>query len=502
MVSTATPKTRLLLVDDEARLTELLRMELEVEGYEVDVAADGATGLIRARTEPSPDLIVLDWNLPDFSGVDICQRIRSSAITTPILMLTGHDDVADRVTALDAGVDDYLVKPFSIEELMARLRAMQRRASTFSAGSGDGDHPETLQVADLVMNTSTTLRYTFGDVLLSIYEANILLDLEDEARIKAIESLTLSHPEAETVEVWSTGKGTARPQGQPESNDDNSINLRGVPTPSATYIPQMRVGRWLQPGDKYAMVLSQEVAKQIGVGVGDWITIDIPTTRQSDWQVVGLLFEPVDQKLAVASRDTLLKETRQVGQGKSIRVQTLHGDPESEAVTAAELRAIYEGQGYDVLPSTKDTSYRLATRQADQMALLFIILTGMAVMTAIVGAVALSGTLSINVMERTREIGVMRAIGASAGVVAGQFVGEGLILGWLSWLLAIPLSFPAGLLIVRTLSAVLSIELVYQVSWVGIGYWLITITVLAVIASWFPAQKAAQTSVRESLAYV
>ena len=155
MASPAAPKTRLLLVDDEARLTELLAMELEVEGYEVDVAADGATGLIRARSEPAPDLIVLDWNLPDFSGVDICQRIRSSAITTPILMLTGHDDIADRVTALDAGVDDYLIKPFSIEELMARLRAMQRRASTFSSSGVDGQQPETLQVGDLSMNTST-----------------------------------------------------------------------------------------------------------------------------------------------------------------------------------------------------------------------------------------------------------------------------------------------------------------------------------------------------------
>jgi putative ABC transport system permease protein len=354
----------------------------------------------------------------------------------------------------------------------------------------------------MVMNTSTTLRYTFGDVLLSIYEANILLDLENEARIKAVESLTLNHPEVKTVEVWGTSKGTARPQGQPESNDDNTIDLRGIPTPSATYIPQMRAGRWLQAGDEYAVVLSQEVAGQIGVDVGDWITIDIPTTRQSDWQVIGLLFEPVDQKLALVSRDTLLRETRQVGRGKSIRVQTIHGDPDSEAITATELRAIYESQGYDVLPSTKDTSYRLATRQADQMALLFIILTGMAVMTAVVGAVALSGTLSINVLERTREIGVMRAIGASSGAIAGQSVGEGLILGWLSWLLAIPLGFPAGLLIVRTLSAVLSIELVYQVSWAGIWYWLIIITILAVIASWFPAQKAAQTRVRESLAYV
>ena len=147
---------RILLVDDEVRLTELLRLELDVEGYDVEVASDGATGLIKARSNPEPDLIVLDWNLPDFSGVDICQRIRSSGVTTPILMLTGHDDIADRVKALDAGVDDYLVKPFSIEELMARLRAMQRRSQGFS-GSGQGKDSEStfLAVGDLAINMQT-----------------------------------------------------------------------------------------------------------------------------------------------------------------------------------------------------------------------------------------------------------------------------------------------------------------------------------------------------------
>ena len=147
---------RILLVDDEVRLTELLRLELDVEGYDVEVASDGATGLIKARSNPEPDLIVLDWNLPDFSGVDICQRIRSSGVTTPILMLTGHDDIADRVKALDAGVDDYLVKPFSIEELMARLRAMQRRSQGFS-GSGQGKDSEStfLAVGDLTINMQT-----------------------------------------------------------------------------------------------------------------------------------------------------------------------------------------------------------------------------------------------------------------------------------------------------------------------------------------------------------
>jgi putative ABC transport system permease protein len=275
-----------------------------------------------------------------------------------------------------------------------------------------------------------------------------------------------------------------------------------MPVPSNTYIPQVQAGRWLQAEDKYAMVLNQEVAKNIGVGVGEWITVDIPTKGVSDWQVVGLLFEPVDQEVAIVPRESLLREIHQAGRGVSIQIKTLRGDAETEAAVAGDLRATYEKEDYEVLPSIKDTSHRLAHLRAKQMNMVFGILSGMAIMTALVGAVALSGTLAINVLERSREIGVMRAIGASAGVIAGQFIGEGLILGWLSWLLAIPLAVPAGRLIIKAMSGVLHIELAYQVSQAGIWYWFIAITVLSAVASWFPAQKAAQASVRESLAYV
>jgi len=123
----AAQKIHVLLVDDEVNLMELLRLELEFEGYQITVAMNGSSALIAARTEPSPDLLVLDWNLSDFTGIDICRKLRSTGIQIPVLMLTGHGDVSDRVMALDAGVDDYLVKPFSIEELLARLRALQRR---------------------------------------------------------------------------------------------------------------------------------------------------------------------------------------------------------------------------------------------------------------------------------------------------------------------------------------------------------------------------------------
>ena len=166
---------RVLVVDDERRLTDLLRLELDVEGYVVDVADDGASGLIRSRTEPAPDLIILDWNLPDFSGIDICQRMRAGGIHTPILMLTGHDDVHDRVKALDAGVDDYLVKPFSIDELMARLRAMHRRAETFS-GSGSQERQDVvLQVADLTLDTRTRdVKRNGRSIQLSVKEYDLL----------------------------------------------------------------------------------------------------------------------------------------------------------------------------------------------------------------------------------------------------------------------------------------------------------------------------------------
>jgi DNA-binding response OmpR family regulator len=139
----------ILIVDDEERITALLQSELEVEGYMVSVAMDGSSGLIALRSDPAPDLMILDWNLPDFSGLEICERMRSTGLSTPVLMLTAHDDIKDRVNALDTGVDDYLTKPFSIDELLARLRALHRRSCSKPEPQ---THAESLQVADLVLN--------------------------------------------------------------------------------------------------------------------------------------------------------------------------------------------------------------------------------------------------------------------------------------------------------------------------------------------------------------
>ncbi|MFC1976040.1 ABC transporter permease [Chloroflexota bacterium] len=354
----------------------------------------------------------------------------------------------------------------------------------------------------MVLNTQASLVNTFSNELFSIFKANVMLDLQSVERISQVEALTLALPEVKAVEVWGTARGTARPMGQPASYEDNAVQLRGIPLPAITYIPQMRAGRWLQVDDQYAVVLNQALAQEIGVSVGDWITLDIPGQRESDWQVVGLVFEPLDQDTALMPRDTLLYEIGQVGRGRSVRIQTIHEDAAGEWAVATALRTHYEANSYEVIASSTDTAHQLIEQRVNRMDILLTLLSSMAVVIAIVGAIALSGTLSINVMERTREIGVMRAIGASALAVAGQFVGEGLILGWLSWLIAIPLSIPAAQLLISILSILINIELVYQFSGRGVLYWLVIVTVLAIIASWFPAQRAAQTSVRESLAYV
>lgn len=117
---------RVLVIEDEVRMARLLKRALEEEGHAVDVAADGPDGLWMATENPYA-AIVLDVMLPGFDGFELCRRLRAAGVWVPVLMLTARDEVGDRVRGLDAGADDYLVKPFSLLELAARLRALARR---------------------------------------------------------------------------------------------------------------------------------------------------------------------------------------------------------------------------------------------------------------------------------------------------------------------------------------------------------------------------------------
>ncbi len=141
--SVADKSAHILIVEDEEKLAKFVQLELGYEGYEVTVANDGLSGLMAAR-DTEPDLILLDWMMPGLTGVEVCRRLRSTGAMMPVILLTAKDGIEDRVAGLDAGADDYVLKPFSIEELLARVRAHLRR--------NQPEDPEMFQFVDLTLS--------------------------------------------------------------------------------------------------------------------------------------------------------------------------------------------------------------------------------------------------------------------------------------------------------------------------------------------------------------
>lgn len=145
---------KILLVDDEMELTETLSQILNRENYQVDVADNGENGL-KLALENDYDLLILDWMLPKISGLEICQQIRQKSFNTPVLFLTAKDTIDDRVLGLDVGADDYIVKPFELRELLARVRALLRRNNNLETNSSS----QRLKVGDLELDIENQVAY-------------------------------------------------------------------------------------------------------------------------------------------------------------------------------------------------------------------------------------------------------------------------------------------------------------------------------------------------------
>ena len=175
---------RILLVDDEVELTDPLSRLLQRQNYTVDVASDGTTGCDMA-TSGNYDLLILDWMLPGKTGLDICREVRAQSQTTPVLFLTAKDTLDDRVDGLDAGADDYLVKPFELRELLARVRALLRRPPTLET-----------PLARTNNTISNTTNYTTGTVL---QFADLSLNIENQLASRGDRTLELSEKEVQLL---------------------------------------------------------------------------------------------------------------------------------------------------------------------------------------------------------------------------------------------------------------------------------------------------------------
>ena len=259
-------------------------------------------------------------------------------------------------------------------------------------------------------------------------------------------------------------------------------------------------GRSLTPGDGHALLLNEHVANQMGAQVGDRVLMDLDDAGKSEWTIVGFLFDLSGrQTTAYIPIDIYNVEVNQVGRAGVVEIK-------SDATTAAEQEAIAKDlkdylDAHDFKVGSTDTSFKDQQNSSSQFSILTTLLLIMTCLIAVVGSFGLSGTLSINVLERRREIGVMRAVGASSGDVGFIFMTEGLLLGIVSWLIAIPISLLGGQYFVEAIGATIQFSAQYHYSAQGVWLWLGVVVLLSLLASWLPAHRATLISVRESLAY-
>lgn len=358
----------------------------------------------------------------------------------------------------------------------------------------------------MVLGVNDATRFTFGDKLTSIHNYQVNLQFEGMARAQRLEKLALTDPQVAAVESWLVVSGKARPVIQEDSEvTDSRIRIFGLPTDSKLYRAEIREGRWLSTNDKLAVVLTESLAQEKGWQVGDRITLTDSSGREDDWQVVGITYDPLANAAAFAPLSSLQRELGAVGMANTLWVQTWGQEPQVLQTAATSLTDNFESRNFEVAPSATfgyNTIIETVEQTQGGYSLIFQLLAIMAVIIALVGGVGLSGVLTLNVLERRREIGVMRSIGASSWRVIRISIGEGVMLGWMSWLIALPLSIPAAyLLATRGLSFALNQQLAYRFSPQGALIWLVIITLLAVLASTLPARSAARVSVRDSLNY-
>jgi putative ABC transport system permease protein len=281
--------------------------------------------------------------------------------------------------------------------------------------------------------------------------------------------------------------------------------VRGARPESDMFSPLMVAGRWFEPDDTgRAVVITRETAKQENIHVGDMVTLDMGTAGKDEWQVIGL-YEPVfvggfNPDAIYVPMAALEQATKTHNRGPAIVVRTVSSDPQYTAAMAKSLKEMYEQHGIEVSSSMTQADAR-ATNEW-QFSLVTSMLLALSVIIAMVGGIALMGALSIGVIERTKEIGVLRAVGARSHVILSIFLMEGVLQGLMSWIIAIPISLLLSPIAASKLGHIMfGATLDYQYNWTAVFVWMAIVIVISVLASLLPARGATRISVRDSLAY-
>ncbi|MDH4138234.1 MAG: ABC transporter permease, partial [Anaerolineae bacterium] len=355
----------------------------------------------------------------------------------------------------------------------------------------------------IVMSLSSSVTFTLDNEFKRRgYDAVISFDGRE--RIDRAVTMAQSLDEVEKAEVWFSQPASILRQGQRTKEAGLGAEINGVPLGSDMYKPLIVAGRWLQPGDERVIVMGKETADDNRIQLGDVVTLDLGELGDDEWQVVGFYQVIFGGGFATdsiyAPQDAVFAATKKYNKGGRLFVRTrFHSENYVGAVTD-QLKDLYETRNMDVFVS--QTAHEERRFAESQFSIVIGMLLALAVIVALVGGIGLMGSLSISVVERTREIGVMRAIGAQSGTMMGMFVMEGVLQGLFSWAIALPISFILGKPLANALGQTMfEVNLDYQYNFEAVIVWLVIILMISTLASILPARGATRISVRESLAY-
>lgn len=330
----------------------------------------------------------------------------------------------------------------------------------------------------------------------------------DLNRSDRAEALLEAYPGITEVEAWYSINGTVLREGETvEDTGGLGAELFAMPPGSTMYQPLITSGRWLSPEDAgRVVVISRDTAEFNDLSVGDTITIDLAELGEADWEVIGT-YQAISPDVfstdpIYAPAPAVIDVTKQANRTNQVVLRAADGGAAATAALRLELEDYMKQYGMEVSPFFSRTKAQDREAAFNTFGIVFQMLFGLAIVMGIVGGIGLMGSLSISVVERTREIGVLRSIGGTSPTIMTMLVLEGVLQGLMSWLVAVPLSLIVARPVANLLGqTIFETNLDFAFNYTAVGIWLVAVLAIAFFASIIPAHAAARISIRESLAY-
>jgi putative ABC transport system permease protein len=348
-----------------------------------------------------------------------------------------------------------------------------------------------------VFNVQVTL-HDYIDQIGKYFLADVTLDFDQFYRLNEVETVALQVPGVVDVEGWAYASAEVL---YPDGSAADTLTILAPPADSQLVSPLLMEGRWIQPGDQKVITISEAILSKFpDLHAGDTLELNV-NGRADDWLVVGI-FKFVNQQgtIAYSPYEYISRLSHAANRSYTYRIVTDRHDAASQQQMGETLDAWFRARGYHV--SQARTGQSTLEVAAESLDILVVFLLIMALLTALVGSIGLTGTMGMNVLERTREIGVMRSIGAVDRVIMRTVIAEGVVIGSLSWLLSALLSFPFTSLLSYIISiAIFHTPIGVHYTYLGFLIWLLVVLSLSAVASILPARNAARLTIREVLAY-